>query len=141
MSEQGLPERLRAIVSSGVVAFLLVVAAFGLTTRGRAVESPDARFYLATAEAVKEGRFGVFLTRDAAGWSVIGFPLAVAVIKAAAPEHWLSVILALNLVCAGLTGALLTGLARRVTGWAWSGVLALLLTSLPTTSSCGFDSS
>ncbi|HUP60160.1 MAG TPA: phospholipid carrier-dependent glycosyltransferase [Thermoanaerobaculia bacterium] len=117
---------LQRVVSNKLLVFLLALLVYGASTAGRLEESPDASFYLEISDAIRDGRLEVFLTKKGAGWSVVGFPMFVALAQAVTPDHWRGIILTFNVVCAAITAVLLVMTVRLVTSSVLAAAAALL---------------
>lgn len=119
-------ERIARLVTRPWAVFLIVVAAFALWTGGRTVQSQDAPLYIAFADALRHGTLAQYQTTSAANWTVITFPCLVALARTIAPAHWAAVIVAINVLCAGITGVLLVRLVLLVLRSAALALIALL---------------
>ncbi len=112
-------------MTSRLFIFLFAVVVFGLLSGGRLKRSADAPFYLALSDAVQHGTVATFLTSKQANFSVIVFPALLALVRMASPAHWEPIVLALNIICAGITAVLLVSLVRMVTGSLAAAAVAL----------------
>lgn len=123
-------ERVRAIlhraVSSRAFVFLLVAAAFAVTTKGRLKLTPDSPMYLSLAEAIQHARLTVFATTTKANFTIIIFPSLIALARTLAPVHWQLLLLAVNTVCAAVTAVLLVDVVGRVTSSSTAAAVALV---------------
>jgi len=111
---------------SSPFVFVLVAAVFGLATKGHLKPSPDMRFYIPMADALRTGYFQVLTTSAQANFTIIAYLSLLAVVRAIWPGHWPLVMLAINVVCAGITGVLLVKIVRMVTGSIAAMAIALL---------------
>jgi hypothetical protein len=118
---------IRRAISSRLFVFLFVVAVFGLLSGGRLKRSADATFYIALSDAVQHRTVATFLTSKQANFSVVVFPALLAVVRTASPTYWEPIILALNVICAGITAVLLVSMVRMVTGSLAAAAVALFL--------------
>jgi hypothetical protein len=126
MNERSIPALLRRIIGSSIVVFVLVAAAFAITTRGHLLQSLDSAFYLSVADEVQQGKLGVFTSAAQANFTVVLFPMLLMFIRNVAPAHWEAVILALNVVCAAVTAVFLLKIVRAVSDSTAAAVAALL---------------
>jgi hypothetical protein len=126
MNERSIPALLRRSVSSSIAIFVIVAAAFAITTRGHLLQSLDSAFYLSLANAAQQGKLGAFTTSAQANFTVILFPMLLLFIRNAAPDHWQAVILAMNVVCAAVVAVLLLKIVRAVSDSTAAAVAALL---------------
>jgi hypothetical protein len=121
-----LPDLLRRGISSSIVVFVIVAAAFAIATRGRLLQSLDSALYLSLADSAQQGKVGTFTTPAQANFTVIVFPTLLAFVRHVAPVHWEAIMLALNVICGAITGTVLVKLVRDVTGSMVSAAAALL---------------
>jgi hypothetical protein len=126
MNERSIPALVRRGISSSIVVFVIVAAAFAITTRGRLLQSLDSELYLSLADAAQQGKLGVFTTSAQANFTVVLFPMLLAFIRRAAPAHWEAVMLGVNLVCAAITAVFLMRIVRTVTDSTAAAVAALV---------------
>jgi hypothetical protein len=126
MNERSLSALLRRSVSSSIVVFIVVAAAFAITTRGHLLQSLDSAFYLSLADSAQQGKAGTFTTSAQANFTIVLFPALLAFIRAASPSHWEAIILALNVVCAAITAVFLVKLVRALTDSTAAAIAALL---------------
>jgi hypothetical protein len=109
-----------------LVVFLIVVVVYGLTTRGRPVLSHDSQLYVSISGALMAGSLAPYQTTESAMWTVVIFPSLIAAARSVAPTGWPMLVLVLNVLCGGLTGALLVWFVRRATRSDAAGAAALL---------------
>jgi hypothetical protein len=126
MNEHSISALLRRGVSSSIVVFIIVAAVFAMTTRGHLRLSYDSATYLSFADSARQGKVGTFTTSAQANFTVILFPALIAFIRKAAPIHWETVMLAMNIICAAVTAVFLMKLVRAVTDSTAAAVAALL---------------
>lgn len=117
---------LERILGSKLAVFLITAAVYGASTSGRLMQSPDAKLYLGLSEAIRNGRLEVFLTKAGAGWSVIAFPMLVALAQTMSPNHWQTIILIFNIICTAVTAVILVRAVRLVTPSLVAATAALL---------------
>jgi hypothetical protein len=127
MNERSLSALLRRGVSSSIVVFIIVAALFAVTTRGHLRLSYDSATYLSFADSARQGKVGTFTTSAQANFTVVLFPALLAFVRKAAPIHWETVMLAMNVICAAITAVFLMKLVRAVTDSTGAAVAALLL--------------
>jgi hypothetical protein len=102
--------------STAIALFLVAATILGaVASRGTPSISPDSRFYLRLADAVRDGHLEQFMTTEQASWTVITFPLMLAAARTVAGEHWAWVMVAVNVLAAAATALLLVILVRLVT--------------------------
>ena len=126
MNDRSISMLVRRSVRSGIVVFIIVAAAFALSTRGRLQRSLDSSFYLSLADSAQHGNARAFATSAQANFTVVLLPTLIAFIRRAAPAHWEAVILAINVVCAAITAVFLLKIVRTVTDSTAAAVAALL---------------
>jgi hypothetical protein len=127
MNERSISALLRRSISSSIVVFVIVAAAFAITTRGRLLQSPDSAFYLSLSDSAQQGKVGTFTTSAQANFTIVLFPTLLAFIRKASPGHWEAIILAINVVCAAITAVFLVKLVRAITNSTAAAIAALLL--------------
>jgi hypothetical protein len=118
---------IRRAVTSRVFVFVLIAVAFAVTSGGHLRESPDATFYLELSNAAGNGHLSTFVTSKQANFTVILFPALIAFVRMLSPGRWQSIMLAINIIAAALTGVMLVGLVRRVTSSSVAAMTVALL--------------
>ncbi len=105
----------RSAIDSRIFVLLASAATFVLAAKGQLRFSPDAQFYLKLARDLEAGRFSVLAVGGQANFSVAGFAALLAAVRTMTPQHWQSVMLAVNVVSAAVTAVLLVSLMRKAT--------------------------
>ncbi|HEX2833284.1 MAG TPA: hypothetical protein VHW00_09735 [Thermoanaerobaculia bacterium] len=111
---------------SQLAIFALTVIACLVVGRHGPSENIDSPLYLRVADGILRGDFSIFVTKEGAGWSVIGFPLVIAFAKVVAPIHWIWIVWTVNIASSGLTAVLLVAMVRDASRSAVAAVVALL---------------
>lgn len=126
MSLTSFRSAVRWAVGSRLFIFLFVAVAFTITSGGHLRQSPDAVFYLGMATAAGRGQVAPFVTSTQANFTILVFPAVLAFARTVSPNHWESIMLAINILSSAIAGVLLVDLVRRVTACVTAAAIALL---------------
>jgi hypothetical protein len=116
----------RALAKRWLV-FLVTVVAHGLTTRGRALASPDTAHYVQLADGFVRGDFSATFNLGAVRWTKTAYVSLLALARAISPGHWMEIMVGLNVLCSGVIAVLLVEVARRASRSPVAPAVALLL--------------
>ena len=75
---------------------------------------------------MQQGKVSTFTTSAQANFTIVLFPTLLAFIRKVAPVHWETIMLAMNVVCAAITGVFLVKIVREVSGSMAAAMAALL---------------
>jgi 4-amino-4-deoxy-L-arabinose transferase-like glycosyltransferase len=99
-----------------VAVFLLIGTILGAVAFSTAPQlSLDSRHYMEVARQLQSDPASVLFSRDRATWTAVLLPAIISVSAAVTPDHWPSVIVAINVIAMSLAGMLLLDLVLLVT--------------------------
>lgn len=112
-------------LSNRWLVFLVTVAAHGVATRGRALASFDTRHYVELADGFLRGDFSQTFTLDAVRWTKTLYVALLALARTISSDHWMPIMVVLNVVCSGILAVLLVEVVLLATRSAFAGATAL----------------
>jgi len=108
-----------------VFAVTAIVAA--LATGGQPRASRDTIFYRGLSDAILNSDLATIFTTMELRWTTLTLVSLVSIARLISAEHWMTIVMIVNIACSGLTAVLLVSLVRRLTGSALAAAAALLL--------------
>ncbi|MBV8516047.1 MAG: hypothetical protein JO197_01475 [Acidobacteria bacterium] len=106
--------------------FLATVVVHALSTRGRALASPDTTLYIQLSDGFLRGDPSQTFTTAAVRWTKTLYLLLLTGARVAAPVHWMALMVAFNVICSGIVAVLLVGIALRASRSAAAPLVAWL---------------
>ncbi len=121
----------RRVLASNLAVFGIALIVCAVGTRGRPVPMPDTGIYVAITDDLLAGNFASLLSLQAMRWTKLTFLTVMLGARVIAPEHWMFLILIVNVFACATATMLLVDLVRRAThsSIACAVALALYLTS------------
>jgi hypothetical protein len=109
------------------LVFLTTVVVHGAFTRGRAIASPDTRLYVYLADGLLAGDFSDVFNISAGRWTKTFYVLLLAFARSVSPDHWMHIMVGINVLCSGVIAVFLVDVARRATRSSVAPAAAFLL--------------
>ncbi|MBK5258916.1 MAG: hypothetical protein JJE51_04930 [Thermoanaerobaculia bacterium] len=104
----------RALSSHWFVFFATVIL-HGAATRGRPRANPDTGLYITLADGLLYGDQSGIFNLDAVRWTKLIYLSLLAAARAISPEHFMMIMMLLNIFLSGIAAVLLVDLVRRTT--------------------------
>lgn len=114
------------LLASNLAVFVLALAITAVATRGRPMVAVDTALYVRITDDLLAGDLGSLFTSQATRWTKLTFLSVMVVAKVIAPDHWMFIVLGVNILASAATATLLVDLVRRTTRSAAACAVALL---------------
>lgn len=108
-------QHLRRALRSNWFVFMATFILHGLSTRFRPMPQVDTPIYTRLADELLTGKPSELFTPAAVHWTKITYLAVLAAARAISPEHWMQIMLGVNVFSTALTAMMLGWIVRRAT--------------------------